>query len=445
VRLPKKALALVASPMILLAACGSDDKGSESTTTAAVTTVAPATTTAPAETTAPAAATTTIPPRGDADLVFWLDETRAKALKPVIDKFAADNGVKTQIVEVANDQMRNAVTQAAPKGEGPDIFAGAHDWVGELVQNGIVAPVELGADSSKYGAAALQGFTINSKLYGLPYATENVALFTNTALVPTPPATMDELIKDFTDLKAAGKVDLGIATQQADGGAPYHNEALFTASGGYIFGQDANGNWDPTDVGIASPGGLEAATNFQQWFKDGVMSFDTSYDVMIEKFATGKAPFMIVGPWAIPGVKEKAPDLKYTIGVIPTVGGDVAKPFLGVQGFYQSAFAKNPGLAATFLTDYVNTPETMKALYDAQPRPPAMTSVYDEVKSDPVIQGFGAAGAEAQALPNIPQMSAVWAPFQNGYQAVSAAGSSAPAQDAFKATQAEIEAAIAKG
>jgi hypothetical protein len=39
----------------------------------------------------------------------------------------------------------------------------------------------------------------------------------------------------------------------------------------------------------------------------------------------------------------------------------------------------------------------------------------------------------------------VWAPFQNGYQAVSAAGSSQAAQDAFKATQAEIEAAIAKG
>ena len=32
---------------------------------------------------------------------------------------------------------------AGPAGEGPDIIIGAHDWLGELVTNGLLAPIDL--------------------------------------------------------------------------------------------------------------------------------------------------------------------------------------------------------------------------------------------------------------------------------------------------------------
>ena len=71
-------------------------------------------------------------------------------------------------------------------------------------------------------------------------------------------------------------------------------------------------------------------------------------------------------------------------------------PFIGVQGFYQSAFAENVALAEEFLLNYVNTPETSMALFEAQPRVPALTEVAEQVADDPIVAGFQAAG-EASA------------------------------------------------
>ena len=58
----------------------------------------------------------------------------------------------------------------------------------------------------------------------------------------------------------------------------------------------------------------------------------------------------------------------------------------------QSAFSENPDLATTFMVDYLGTEEVQLALFEAGGRPPAMLSAYDQVSSDPLIQGFDAAG-----------------------------------------------------
>ena len=43
---------------------------------------------------------------------------------------------------------RRQVGVAGPAGEGPDVFIGASDWVGELATNGVLEPIEPGAWSS---------------------------------------------------------------------------------------------------------------------------------------------------------------------------------------------------------------------------------------------------------------------------------------------------------
>ena len=61
------------------------------------------------------------------------------------------------------------------------------------------------------------------------------------------------------------------------------------------------------------------------------------------------------------------------------------------------------------------------ALFDAQPRVPALTAVAEEVAADPIVAGFQAAGeASASAagggtLPNIKEMAAVWEAWKNAY------------------------------
>ena len=180
------------------------------------------------------------PTRGDADLVIWADNTRTPVLAPIAKAFGDAEGLNVKVLEVPFDEIRANLTIQGPAGEGPDIIIGAHDWLGELVSNGVVEPIDLGPAASQYSDVAIQAFTYDGQTYGLPYAIENIALIRNTDLVPTAPATFEELEATALKLKSDGTVDVPLAVQQ-DPADPYHNFPMFSAEGGYVFGTNADG------------------------------------------------------------------------------------------------------------------------------------------------------------------------------------------------------------
>ena len=111
------------------------------------------------------------------------------------------------VKEIIADTLQQTFVTGSQQGSGPDIVVGAHDWIGNLVQNGSIDPVNLtAAQKSSFEAAALKAVTFNGQVYGAPYAMENLALIRNTELAPTAPATIEDLVKAGQDLKAAGKV-----------------------------------------------------------------------------------------------------------------------------------------------------------------------------------------------------------------------------------------------
>jgi len=215
-------------------------------------------------------------------------------------------------------------------------------------------------------------------------------------------------------LQEDGTISVPLAVQ-AEGGDPYHNYPMYSSFGAVVFPRGEDGNYDTSVVGLDEPEGLAAAESFGAWYDSGLLSGDVTYDIMISSFASGDAPFAITGPWALPQIDEAGPELNYVIEPIPPAGGVTSAPFTGVQAFYVSAFSENQALAQTFLLDYVNTPEAMMDLYDAQPRPPAYIPTFDAVSDDVVIAGFGAAGENGAPLPNIPEMGAVWTPWSDAY------------------------------
>jgi arabinogalactan oligomer / maltooligosaccharide transport system substrate-binding protein len=423
----RRHLAVAVGTAALLAACGSDNKSESAQTdapaaTQAATTAAAATTTAAATTAAPApeesAPDTTVyapPARGEADLVIWADDTRAPVLGPIAEAFAAEEGVEVSILEVPFDKIRDNLSKAGPAGEGPDIIIGAHDWLGELVANGAVAPLDLGPAGDGIAKVAVDAFSYDGKTYGLPYAVENIALIRNTDLVPTAPATFEELSTVALDLKAAGTVDVPLAVQQGPAD-PYHNFPLFSGAGGYIFGLNADGSYNPEDLGIDSEGGLKAAAKFKEWSDSGLISKDVTYDVMIDSFSKGKAPFAITGPWAVSNFADAG--VNFSVEPIPSVDGGTPKVFVGVQGFMVSAFSEQQDLAKTLVLDYLATEEIQLALFEAGGRPPALLSAFDKVSSDPIIQGFGLSGQQGQPQPAIPAMGAVWDSWKDAYSLI---------------------------
>jgi len=371
----------------VLAACGSTATEAPPAPTEKPA-VAPAPTEAPAMTESP-----TVEPSGT--LTIWADDTRAPILQDLADEVLAAYNVKL-VVELKS-AIRDDFQVAAPLGEGPDIIVVPHDQAGALVANGLLAEVDLGDKKADFSQVALDACTIDGKLYCMPYATENIALFYNTDLVSSAPATWADLLSTGEALKADGKVDYVMAVA----GGTYDVYPIYSSLGGYIFGKDANGNWNDQDVGIDSPG-MDAGV---QWLADGVAKgdFPSDWDWANNHalFETGKAAYIMAGPWALSRIRESG--VHYAISSFP----DGGFPLAGTQGFFINAQSDNVLLAQAFLNEYIATEDVMYKLYEVGQRPPAYLPALAKV-DDPDLKAMAVAGENAVMMPTIPAMGSVW-------------------------------------
>lgn len=376
-------------------------------TEAPVPTEEPVVTEAPVPTEEPTAVPTEEVVEPVATLKIWADDTRTPILQDLADEFLADYNVALDVQDLGIVQdIRSQVIIAIPAGEGPDIFVGVHDWLGALVDSGLVAPIDLGDKKDEFVQSTLDAFTYtDGNLYGLPYASENLGFFYNTDLVPEPPTTWDEMLEMGRALQAEGKVQYAIAFPAGPG---YNTLPIQTAFGGYVFGVDDNGAWNPNDVGLDSPGMIEAVDWMAKAVEEGLIPNTFNLDTMYELFQTGQVPFIMAGPWALEQIRESG--VPYAVApFFPDEGA----PFLGVQGFLVNALSENQLLAQAFLTEYLATEETMQKLQDVGLRPSALASVQATLE-DPDLAAMGEAGASAIPMPNIPEMGSVWSAWDNG-------------------------------
>ncbi|MEU5960872.1 maltose ABC transporter substrate-binding protein [Micromonospora parva] len=353
-------------------------------------------------------------------MVIWADDKRTAALKPFAEKFGQENGVTVEVQAVSKDLQTNFVT-ASQQGSGPDVVVGAHDWIGNLVQNGAIDPVQLAADQkSAFNATAVKAVTFNGQLYGVPYAQENLALIRNTELAPEAPKTIEDLVAKGKQLTASKKVTETLCLQVGQNGDAYHIYPLYSSAGGYLFGTGANGDYDPKDLGVGKPESIEAFKKIGALGEKGagVLKRSIADTNSIATFTGKKCAYLVSGPWAVADVKKAG--ISYDISAIPGfAGGKEAQPFVGVQAFYVAAKGTNKALAQEFVANYTTTPELAVALYNAEPRPPALTAALDQVKgADADLAKFQEAGRNGQVLPAIPAMAAIWDPFGKAEAAV---------------------------
>jgi len=331
----------------------------------------------------------------DVSITVWADDTRAPILNDLAESFQAEYGVGLIVEQVAdiNDQF----PIAAPAGEGPDILILAHDRIGGFFASGLLAPIDLGDKADAFHPVAVNAFTYEGQLVGMPYAVENLAFFYNPEMIETPPTTWDELIEMGGALVDSGDATYAIALT----GTTYDAFPLMTAFGGYVFGVNEAG-YDPSDVGIDSDGMIAAGSFIQENVEAGYISSSTDWDTAHLQFENGEIPFLMAGPWALDRLRESG--IPYEIAPFPAAE-QVGQSFLGVQGFAVNALSENVLLAQAFLTEFVATEEVMQQLADAGNRPSALIAVTSD---DPDIAAFGESGANAIPMPAIPEMGSVW-------------------------------------
>ncbi|QAY72253.1 maltose ABC transporter substrate-binding protein [Agromyces protaetiae] len=336
-------------------------------------------------------------------LTVWVDTERVDALKGAAEAYTEKTGVKVDLVGKDNADIKDDFIQQVPTGKGPDIAMGAHDWLGELSTNGVVAPIELGDSAADYLKVAIDASTYEGTTYMLPYAVENIAVLRNADLIPEPAANFDDMIAKG---KAAGLAQPFVVEQGAEGN-PYHLYPFQTAFGAPVFGTNDQG-YDPTDLQIGNAGGEQ----FAQWLsgqgKNGTGVFNTDIDGDIAKtaFLDGTAAFWLTGPWNVGAAVDAG--INVAIDPVPSPTADPASPFAGVKGFFISAESKNKVAANDFLVNYLGTEDVQLELFKAGNVLPALSAAAETASADPIIAGFAAVGDQAVPMPAIPAMGAVW-------------------------------------
>ncbi|MGB1249158.1 MAG: extracellular solute-binding protein [Candidatus Promineifilaceae bacterium] len=360
-----------------------------------------------------------------ATITIWADDTRAPILAELAAGFQAEYGIALDVQQVPdiNDQF----PIAAPAGEGPDILILAHDRIGGFYASGLLAPLDMGGRESEFLDTAISAFTYEGELVGMPYAVENLAFFYNADLVDGPPATWDEAMEVGGALVESGDATYAIALT----GTTYDMYPLQTSFGGYVFGRDAAGNYNPEDVGIDSDGMIAAGDFLGANIEAGLISNSTDWDTAHLQFETGEIPYLMAGPWALDRLRESG--VNYGIASFPDGGA----PFLGVQGFAVNALSENVLLAQTFLTEFVATAEVMQALADSGNRPTAFNAV---TQADADLVAFNDAGVEAQPMPAIPAMGSVWGSWGDAFTLIM--NGESDASDALTNGAAQVRALI---
>jgi arabinogalactan oligomer / maltooligosaccharide transport system substrate-binding protein len=346
---------------------------------------------------------------GAGQLVIWADEEKAPALEPSAKAWGEENGIEVVVEVVPGDELQANFITANQAGNGPDVTMGAHDWIGNLVQNGAISPVQLPADvGDTIAPVGIEAVTYDGQTYGVPYAVETLALYANNELTDVAePASFEELIS----AAEAGGAENILSLPIGESGDPYHMQPIYTSAGGYLFGKDAEGSLDPSDMGVGQEGSLVAADRIAELGAQGVLKNSITGDNSISLFAEGKAAYLISGPWALADVRDAGID--FTVSSIPGFEGmEPAAPFAGVNSFYVASNAANAGFAQQFMTDVASSPEVAKAMYEANPLPPVNLQLREEIaSSDEHVMIFAEAAEAADPMPAIPAMAAIWGPL----------------------------------
>ncbi|MBD8068637.1 extracellular solute-binding protein [Bacillus sp. PS06] len=370
------------------------------------------------------------------ELIVWEDKEKAEGIKDAVAKFEEENGVTVTVIEKAYAQQIEDLRLDGPGGTGPDVLTMPGDQIGTAVTEGLIKELNVGEDvTSIYTESAMQSQTVNGKIYGLPKAVETTMLYYNKDLISDEelPETLEEWYeysKGVTDGKQFGFLALFDQI--------YYAQGLMSAYGGYIFGTDADGSFNPDDIGLNNDGAVKGAEFIQKFYSEklfpsGIIG-EQGINVIESLFTEGKAAAIISGPWNIEPFTKAG--INFGVAKLPALeNGENMSAFVNVKSYNVSSYSKNPDLAEKFVA-FIANEENSKTRYEITKEVPAVQAL----ANDPVVTESEAAQAVAEQsqfselMPNIPQMNEVWTPADAALQTI-ATGKAEPTDALNQAAQ----------
>jgi multiple sugar transport system substrate-binding protein len=319
-------------------------------------------TTAAVATEAPASANPTTAPAAEKKTItlwfYWENQLQQQTIAGVIDKYNTSQDkvtVKSQYIPFADfkKQLSIGVVSDAL----PDIVILDNPDHAAYAAMGIFADLtdklKDWPDLAQYYQGPINSCTLNDKLYGLPFGSNDLMLYYNTDMMSKAGASVP---KTWDDLQTVAKE---LTTDKVTGFAlscPQNEEGTF----GFLTFLWSTGN---SSFQINNEGGIKALTLYKNLIDSGAMSKEvinwTQGDVM-HQFISGNVAMMINGPWQVPTIRKDAADLKWAVAPIPQDKQQASD--LGGENF---AVINNANVddAVAFLK-WIASPDVMKTYID---------------------------------------------------------------------------------
>jgi arabinogalactan oligomer/maltooligosaccharide transport system substrate-binding protein len=342
------------------------------------------------------AACTPAAPSTKQEVTFWhaygTGSAEETAMSALVAQAATDlPNIKINVLQIPFNDIFNKYRTDVAAGGGPDMFIAPNDSLGDDARAGLIADVTALLAGKLDGVAplAVEGMTLDGKMYGVPESLKAVAMYYNKEMLPTPPTTTDELL---ADIEAGTPIAISFGC--------YHHYGFFGAFGGKIF----DDNWKF----VADQGGVADAMAYlnEAYQIAKTNGWPKTDGDSAAPFKEGKIAATLNGNWALGDYKTALGD-KLAVAPIPAGPAGPASPLLGVDGFYINPNSPNQE-AAIQVALYLSNKASQTVMMNDAGHVPARTDI---TITDPLVQGFVDAFKTATVRPQVPELGKYWANF----------------------------------
>ena len=263
---------------------------------------------------------------------------------------------------------------------------------------GVFADITGKFDVSTYYPGPVNSCTLDGKLYGVPFGSNDLVLFYNEDMLAAAgckvPTTWDELL-ETAKACSSDKVS-GFAHSSLQNEEGTFNFLTWVWSAG------------ATAYEMNSEGGIKALTQVKKMVDEGAMTQEainwTQGDTM-NQFISGNLAMMINGTWQIPTMRSEVPDLKWNVAPIPQDKVQAS----GLGGENYAVIAGGNEEAAIEFLKYATSKDVCLYMMNAMGYISSDSTIAEgQFEGDPVYQVFVDEMKYANArgpLPTWPQIS----------------------------------------
>ena len=302
---------------------------------------------------------------GKRTVVFW-QFSPLTAIQPIVDKFEAENpDLDVQVEQLTWQSGREKIVAAIAAGRPPDLCE-----LGSTFLPGLVADSTLLDLTDRVGDLRpnLLGWNVASyrcRAYAIPWMLGTRALYVNDDLVRRAGLDPAKPLETWSDLARASRM---IAARVPDakgfGMNAGEREVLFKKFMPFAWGNGGDIlDSSLTKSVIASAANLEALRFYLSLKPYSLLDRQEMHE---EAFAKGRLGIIISGPWLLRKLPEQAPDLHYSVTLMPRPALNHGTPASFAGAEVLGIFRNSKGVdGAMRLARFLVRPENAMPLFQA--------------------------------------------------------------------------------